>query len=227
MKRTGYAVAIFLFLVAAVAPPVAAAPQGGHLPPLPEWPIIGPILRWLGLGAESGGVELPSIPEPPPGVPEYTPAGVEELVALWEKMANGETVRVRLDEGTVQAMADRWIEPLPGISALSVAFEGGQIRLEGTVATSEMEDYLGFKPPDFLAGDDLTVALVLSAQAVACRPQITLEAVRVNGKSWPVKGMVQEQLTQQLDEHWPEAHLCIEAIYITDDALIVEGHRVP
>ncbi len=225
MKRTCYALALLLFLTAAMAPSVTAAPQGQQLPPPPEWPIIGPILRWLGLAPESTEVELPAIPDLPPGVSEYTPESIDDLVALWEKMANGETVRVTLQETTLQAMVDRWVEPMPGLSSLSVTFEEGQIRLEGTVATSEMEEYLGFQLPDFLTQDDPTVVLVFTAQAVDCRPQITLETVRINGKGWPVKWMVQEQLTQQIDELWPQAHLCIEAIYITDDALIVEGHR--
>ncbi len=225
MKRIGYALALLLFLVAAMAPSLAAAPQGEQLPPPPEWPIIGPILRWLGLAQETPEVELPAIPDLPPGVSEYTPESIEDLITLWEKMSNGETVRVTLREATLQAMVDRWVEPMPGLSSLSVAFEEGQIKLEGTVATSKMEEYLGFQLPDFLAKDDLTVVLVFTAQAVDCRPQITLETVRINGKGWPVKGMVQEQLAQQIDELWPEANLCIEAIYITDDALIVEGHR--
>ncbi len=208
MKRIGCTLALILVL-ATLAPPVEAAPQGADLPPLPEWPIIGPILRWLGLAPESTEVELPAIPDLPPGVSEYTPESIDDLVALWEKMANGETVRVTLQETTLQAMVDRWVEPMPGLSSLSVTFEEGQIRLEGTVATSEMEEYLGFQLPDFLTQDDPTVVLVFTAQAVDCRPQITLETVRINGKGWPVKGMVQEQLTQQLDELWPQAHLCI------------------
>ncbi|GEM_PF-556035 len=224
MKRIGYALALLLILTA-MAPPVAAAPQGEQLPPLPEWPIIGPILRWLGLAPASPAPEPAPLPDLPPGVIEYTPEGIEDLITLWEQMANGETVRVTLSEATLQAMVDRWIEPLPGITDPSITFDEGKIRLEGTVATSEMEEYLGFQVPDFLAQDDLTVVLVLSAQAVDCRPQLTLEAVRVNGKGWPVKGLVQEQLNQQLDTLWPQAHLCIEAIHITDDALIVEGHR--
>ncbi len=225
MKRIGYALALLLFLVAAIAPSVAAAPRGEQLPPPPEWPIIGPILRWLGLAQETPEVELPAIPDLPPGVSEYTPESIEDLIALWEEMANGETVRVTLQEATLQAMVDRWVEPMPGISNPSIAFENGAITLAATIPVSEMEEYLGFEVPGFLFKDDLEVTIVFTAQAVDCRPQLTLETVRINGKGWPVKGLVQKQLTQRIDELWPEANLCIEAIYITDDALIVEGHR--
>ncbi len=222
MKRK-VCVLLLVALLLAFSRPVMAAEE--RLPPPPEWPIIGPILRWLGLGEKSAEIEASPIPTVPPGVAEYTPEGVEDLVALWEKMANGETVRVTLEESTAQAMLDFWVDPMPGISTPTVHFQSGAITLEATLATSQMKEYLGFDLPDFLVKDDITLRLAFSAQAVSCRPQIRLERVEINGKSWPVKGTVQDQLNQKIGELWPQAHLCIESIYITDGALIVEGYR--
>ena len=226
MKRTGYALALLLFLTAAMAPSVTAAPQGADLPPLPEWPIIGPILRWLGLVKAEPRTATPAITlTPPSAIKEYTPETIVDLTALWEEIAGGETVRVTLREATLQAMAERWIDPLPGVSGSLVEFTQGAITLSAIVDSSQLESYLGIDVPDFLVQGPTDVRLTFTARAEACAPQVEIESVALSGKELPLAGLVQRTLEEELAPLWKK--VCIEAIEITDDALIVEGHRIP
>ncbi len=231
MRRVGYACALFVFLTATMAPVVAAAPQGEALPPPPEWPIIGPILRWLGLVEGGGAVTptpTPSTPSPSPAeVLTFEPETVEELIEFWKSAVVGETLRFVLKESTVQAMADRWLDPLPGLSRPTIAFADGIITLSGEVETAKLKEYLGFEPPDFLIKGPIEIVITLSAGAEACRPQIAIETVELNGRRWPLAHTLQSMLDERLMPLWNEVPLCVERIEITDEALIVEGHRLP
>ena len=64
--------------VSAQAPAGAQAPES-VLPPLPEWPIIGPVLRFLGIIQEPAPEVLPT---PDPSLPEFRIASLEDIDQL-------------------------------------------------------------------------------------------------------------------------------------------------
>ncbi|HSQ39964.1 MAG TPA: hypothetical protein VLM78_07370, partial [Anaerolineales bacterium] len=53
---------VLSMLLLGAALPVRAASSATALPPLPEWPIIGPILQWLGV-VEPTPAEIVEMPE--------------------------------------------------------------------------------------------------------------------------------------------------------------------
>ena len=79
------------------ATPVAAANSGTarDLPPLPDWPVVGPVLRFLGIGGETPETTMPSA-TPDPSLPEYTIETIEDFAQLRE-VEDGQRVRITAD----------------------------------------------------------------------------------------------------------------------------------
>ena len=167
-------VVILSVLLLSVAAPAYAAPATTTLPPLPEWPIIGPILRWLGV-VEETPEEIVEMPEEP-DLPEYQIETWDDITAL-QDLASGERVRVLATDSALTAIAQK---PLTNTSM--------ECRTSGRPSQKQATGYVElirrcwrsrFRPPVTLK-NTLKIEATLTFQAGACRRQRTVERVSIN-----------------------------------------------
>jgi len=184
-----------------VATPVSAAQETAGLPPLPQWPIIGPLLRMLGL-IKPATPTPPPRPTPDPTLPEYHITTLEDLRELQE-LEEGEKVRV------VQATA-------------SLSFEQGYVMVQAFVDQSLLKQ-MGVDLPD-LGDGELEIRITLTIQTSDCQPVITLNKVEVNGWSMGLRSVAQRALDDRLPHLWP-TEACLEAVFLTPGQLAIEGYR--
>jgi hypothetical protein len=228
-QRIVLAVTIVSLLIVGVSPAgatglseVGAPAAPSALPPLPEWPIIGPILRLLGLVEEEP--EPAPVPVPDPDLPEIRIAGIEDLDQL-DGIDAGKSVRVIATEEDVNRMAREILDEHVGAGAdLTVDFEVDEVTLQITANTALLEKS-GLDIPASVRGD-LNIATTLRAGTNGCRPTIEILALRVNRWSIGLRPIAQRALDARLSEVWP-SELCVERILLMADEVAVEGYRLP
>lgn len=214
-----------------LALPVAASTGETDLPPLPEWPIIGPILRWLGIVPEeevepdSARVALPEEPD----LPEQRITNAEEARALWEALETGEKVRVLIADEDINTALAQEIEDVPGFNSATLTTGTDETTLSIS-AERELLEKIGGDLAVFIAGQNPEGTLTLAITAANCRPVITVTGIRVNGRALAVVDTVQALIDKAFDKGWREKswldnHVCIEAVRLTPGEIALEGYR--
>jgi len=193
-----------------------AAPQA--LPPIPEWPIIGPILQWLGIVEAS-----PAAATINPALPEYRVGNLEEAEALWERINPNESIRVVITDEDANAFIQRLTREDESIQSLTVAFESGAAVLRVTLSRDLLSEF-DIQMPFFIRGDALEIKLTVNATATDCKPVVTVKSLDFNGWPLPIKGLVAETLNALINEEWP-ANICLEQVIFSSGELALEGHR--
>ncbi len=200
-----------------VATPVLAAQEITGFPPLPQWPIIGPLLRMLGL-IKPATPTPPPPPTPDPTLPEYHITTLEDLRELQE-LEEGEKVRVVLAEEDANEMIAQILKQQ---ATVSLSFEQGYMMVQAFVDQSLLKQ-VGADLPD-LGDGELEIRVTLTIQTSDCQPVITLNKVEVNGWSMGLRGVAQRALDERLPYLWP-AQACLEAVFLTPGQLAIEGYR--
>jgi len=225
-SKRGYALLVVAALTMMATPVLAAGPVGFitasrlTLPPLPEWPVIGPLLVRLGVVEEA----VEPAPVPDPTIPEVRITTFDDLRQL-EAVAAGERVRVISTEVDVNRIAQELLAQQAGERAtFRVEFAPQVAVLDATVDASLVERF-GVDLPGIVRGS-LEGHAALGADAANCLPVIDIERLKVNGWSIGLSAIAQRIVDDRTAEVWP-AEICVERILLMDGEAAVEGYRVP
>ncbi len=229
--RSPILIIVALLLLVAVAPVRAAPVLPGSLtqpslatalPPLPQWPIIGPILKMLGVVPAQPPAEI--MPVPDPTLPEYRVSTLDDLNQL-QDIQPGQHVRVVASDTDLNQIAKQVLdeEVGSGVSA-SVSFDTNLIALQA-VGNTDLIRQIGFDVPALIKGT-LTVSTTMTVSAANCQPVVQLQTLSVNGWSAGLRGIAQRGLNAQLPGMWP-TDVCVEKVIVTPGEIAVEGYRVP
>jgi hypothetical protein len=219
-QRITLALLLALTLAAATLPALAAEES---LPPLPEWPIIGPLLRLLGVTSEPEE-EPVAMATPDPTIKEYRLTSLDDVREVWRELEPGERARLVISEKDLNAFVREKLGAVPGAESLTVDFRTGEVVVTGAVNRAALEE-AGVDLPFFLRGRTLRFEVRATPGAGSCRPFILVEEVRVNGRRLPIKGLAQSRLDELLDRAWPSGEGCVEQLIVSPDELSVEGYR--
>jgi hypothetical protein len=223
-RLTGAGLMLVLSLILTASPITAAQVAGAatpqqQLPPLPEWPIIGPILRLLGVAQ----TEVPVAPVPDPSLPEIRVVSWTDVQGL-DQLEPGERVRVIASEADINSMAQEIIRERANENlSFRVAFEPNQAAVQASVDTGLLEE-AGLSLPGLIRGT-LRVEATGSATAAACMPVLGVGSLQVNGWGIGLRAIAQRFVNTQLPEAWPD-ELCVERILLMDGEAALEGYRV-
>lgn len=226
---------IALALLAPVASPVRAvayahgngayaARADAALPPLPEWPIIGPILRMLGVSAAEP--EQAAMPTPDPNLPEYRITSFEDMKAIDEIEPN-ERVRVIAADTDLNRMIVEVLQEADIVedASLTLDFEPNlmdvDLRASGTLL-DQIE--LPIEIPALLWGRNINATAAMDIEAVNCRINLNFKKVEVNNWSLGLRPLATRTINERIPDLWA-SDLCVEAVYLMAGEAAVEGYR--
>jgi hypothetical protein len=214
------AVLVLSVLLFSATMPVYAAPNATALPPLPEWPIIGPILKWLGV-VEEKPVEIVEMPEDL-DLPQYPIETLDDILAL-QDLAVDERVRVTATDTALAAIAQEAIdENVEGVQNFRLTFTPNKATVYVEVDPSVLED-ADFDLPVNLK-NTIKLEGVVNLATSGCRVTVTVEKVSINKWSIGLRGLVQRWIDDQLPGMWPE-EICVERITLKSGEVAVVGYR--
>ncbi len=211
---------LIVFIVAGAATPAYAYAGRDPLPPLPEWPIIGPLLSWLGIGESESETVTPT---PDPTLPEYRIRTVEDALTFWEGLGLEEHVRVLVADEDIATLIEEQISNLKGLREASLTFDTDTVTIEAELDPSILDE-TGVKLPFFLKKTTLSGEITFSLEASSCQLIPTVEKVRVNSWTLPLGGFIQESIQDALDTEWPTG-ICVTGVYLTPGEIALEGYR--
>ncbi len=224
-RLVGLSLMLILSLALTATPAAAyalAAPGAPrNLPPLPEWPIIGPILRMLGV---TDTAESAAAPVPDPALPEIRIRTLDDLETLQQVEPN-ERFRVIAADDDLNRIAQEILrERAEDNLSFAVNFDANLVTVEGSVDAALLER-TGLDLPGFVRGR-LNVEGTARAAAEACQPTLAVRSVKVNGWGIGLRAMAQRVIDTQLPNTWP-AEICVERVLLMDGEAAIEGYRVP
>jgi hypothetical protein len=219
--RVTIAVVLTAILLTVIGPtPIAASASQDVLPPLPEWPVIGPLLQRLGVVE----ADRSPPPTPDPALPEYRITGFEDFDDL-DDIEAGERVRLVVTDNDLNRMVDQILRENVGDDA-DLRFEFDQSLITMWVRADEkLLEQAGAELPDRLRGD-LDMSVTFETLAAGCQPYVEINKLRVNRWSFGLRPVAQRAINTRIPEVWPE-QLCIERIILMDDEAAVEGYERP
>jgi len=210
-------------LVSAHAPAGAQTPAGtpgAVLPPLPEWPIIGPVLRFLGLVQEAPPEVLPT---PDPSLPEYRITSLEDVDQLHDIEANERVRIIATDTDLNRIIQDLLSEAGYSEDAgLKVAFDGPMITADAYAGARIIEQF-GVEVPASLRRN-FDVHATFTVEAAGCTVIVTFEEVKANRWSFGLRPAANRLINEQIPKFWPD-ELCVENVIVMDGEAAVEGYR--
>ncbi|HQE93165.1 MAG TPA: hypothetical protein PLH19_10105 [Anaerolineae bacterium] len=211
---------IMSMLLLSAALPVYAAPDTTALPPLPEWPIIGPILKWLGV-VEKEPAEIVEMPEEP-DLPEYQIETRDDIFAL-QDLAVDERVHLIATDTALTAIAQEALdENVEGVQNLTFTFTPGKASVSAEVDPAVLEK-VNLDLPGNLK-DPIQLEGTVNLTASECRVIVTVEKVSLNRWSLGLRRLVQRWIDDQLPGAWPN-EVCVEHITLKSGEIAVIGHR--
>lgn len=220
MKHRKVIVTLVLsLLLLSAAMPAQAASSATALPPLPEWPIIGPILQWLGV-VEPTPAEIVELPEDL-DLPQYPIETLDDIRAL-QDLASGERVRVTATDTALTAIAREALGDVKGIQNLALTFTPGKAAIYVEVDPSVLEEANLDLPINLK--NTLKLEGVVSLGTSGCRATVVIEKVSINKWSIGLKGLVQRWINEQLPGLWP-SEVCVERITLNSGEIAVVGYR--
>jgi len=212
---------IVLMALFTVVPVEAATTYDRNLPPLPEWPIIGPVLRFLGIAKEK--------PEPVPAtpnsnLPEYAIETVEDLKKLQDIEAD-QKVRITATEEALNRIIKETLDANTSRQASMVmTVNNGTVDL-AIEADTELIKETGQNIPG-LNADTVSMEATLDVDANECVPFIHITSMEVNRWGFGLRSVVQRTLNSRMTEVWPN-NLCLEGVFFTPGLVSIEGYRRP
>lgn len=203
-------------LAGAYAP---ASTPGAVLPPLPEWPIIGPVLRFLGI-IQPATPEIRAVPDP--SLPEYRITSLED-VAQVRGIETNKRFRVIATDGDLNQMI-RDLLSEAGYSedaSLKLAFDDPMITADAYAGTTIIERIGVDVPASFRRNFDIIATFTV--EAGNCIVTVTFEKVQVNKWSFGLRPVADRLVNEQIIKFWPD-EFCAESVIVMDGEAAVEGY---
>jgi len=214
---------VLIPLFAALPVEAATVYQDQGLPPLPEWPVIGPVLRFLGIVKEEPE-PVPVTPTPNPNLPEYTIETMEDLETLQE-IEDGQSVRIRATEEALnQIIKDTLDANTSRQASMVMKVDDGAVTVMIDADTELIKD-AGQNIPG-LNADTVSVEATLDVDPNQCVPFVNIMSMEVNRWSFGFRTVAQRTINTQIAEIWPD-NLCLEGVFFTSGVISVEGYRRP
>ncbi len=215
------AVLVALVMTAIPVPVAASRAEAGNsaqaLPPVPEWPIIGPVLQWFGVSSSPAATPVPT-----PGLTEYRMSSYEDLGELKE-IESGERVRIIVSENDLNAMIrDRIEESIDGEAEMVFGIEPNVLSVRIYAEQSLLEEAADNLPRQIRDDLDLTGAFGMTASQ--CVPRISVQRLQINGWSFGLRLLAQGPINTRIRESWP-SEICVERVLLMQDEAAVEGYR--
>ncbi len=206
--------------------PVAAADTAaGGLPPFSQWPILGPVLHWLGLVPEAEKAAPEAAPvlstTPTAASPEYIIRTMADLLAV-QQLPKQQTVRLTASESDINALIAQRAAEIDGLDKLTVSLSDGEARAFVQIHRELLEKN-GVDVP-FLKGDVFTASGTVSLKVQDCEVRVSVDALTINGKNMGFTKFVQSLLNKQLSQQWPD-EACVQRVDITSGQVTVQGYR--
>jgi hypothetical protein len=198
----------------------AQAPAGTRLPPLPEWPLIGPVLRFLGVVQEAAPETLHT---PDPSLPEFRISTLEDVDQLRSVEMN-ERVRIIIDDQDLNQIISEVLSSA-GYSedaGLKVTFDGPAITADA-YASATLIERTGVDIPASIRGN-FDVLATFTVEAADCSVVLTFEKVKANSWSFGLRSAANRLVNDQIPEYWPE-EICVENVIVMDGEAAVEGYH--
>jgi len=213
--------AMTLMLLAVTALPAYAATDTAGLPPIPEWPIIGPVLRWLGIVPEP---EAPvPVATPDPDLPEYRISSAADLKKLWTEVPRGEMVRVVVTDDVLNDIARKAIEDREEVSSATVHFGAELSTMQVQIARALLEK-AGVEIP--IKDEQITAEADITFGVESCHPVLSVENLQVNSRKIKAGSIAERAANRIIAENWP-AGACITQIIVLPGEIAVEGRYTP
>lgn len=214
--------ALCTLLLVGTALPAVAAPvkTEAALPPLPEWPIIGPIIRFIQRLIK----KEPAVPEatPEPNLPEITIETLDDILALRDLESDKRVRIIATDAALTSIVEDAAGDDVGDLFSLTMTFEEGYASLEGELDGSVLENIDADVPINL--DQDLYAEATLSFSATNCRAIVNVDYVSVNDWSIGLRGVAQEYINSQLPGLWP-SEVCVEHIAVEPGVIKIVGYR--
>ena len=215
-------VAALMALVSSALPlPVAAGlattTNGSQVLNPGEWPIIGPLLQWLGVASPAAETSTPT-----PGLTEYRVTSLDDVDALRE-IPYGESVRIIISETDLNAIVgDLVAGSIEGKAAMNFGVEPNLLNVRITADQSLLEQAADYMPRQIRGDLDLTGAFRVGASQ--CTPRVTVERLQVNGWSFGLRLLAQGPINTRIREFWTD-DICVERVLLMEGEAAVEGYR--
>ncbi len=221
----GFGAVLILMMTLFTAAPVEAAGayRDRTLPPLPEWPVIGPILRFLGIAREEPEPQ-PVTPTPDPSLPEYKIETLGDLEKL-QDIKTGQRVRVTATEEALNRIVKETLDANTSGRASMVMTVSDDLVTLMIQADTELIKETGQNIPG-LNTETVSIEASIDVNANQCVPFVTITSMEVNRWSFGFRSVAQRTLNTQITEAWPN-NLCLETVFFTPGLISVEGYQRP
>jgi hypothetical protein len=207
-------------LLLGTALPALAAPAEAGIPPLSQWPIIGPIIRFIQRIIK----KEPAVPEatPEPNLPEITIETLDDILALRDLESNKRVRIIATDTALTTIVKESAGDDMADLFNLAVTFAEGYASLEGELDGSVLENIDADIPISL--DQDLYAEATLSFSASECRAMVNVDYVSVNDWSIGLRSVAQEWLNSELPGIWP-SEICVEHIAVEPGVIKIVGYR--
>ncbi len=213
---------LLAILAASFPLPVGATDLNAGLPPFSQWPIIGPVLRWLGIGAaEPAEPEATLMPTPETTLPKYTIKTMSDLEAV-QQLPKQKTVQLTANEADINTLIANRAAKIDGLDKLTVSLGDGEVSAFVQLQRELLEKN-GVDVP-FLKGDTFTAQGTVSFEVRGCEVRVNVESLTINGKDIGYTKFVQSLLNKQLSQYWPD-EACVQSVTIASGEITVTGYR--
>ncbi len=209
-----------IVLLGSLPLPVAASQEVGPatLPPLPEWPVIGPILRWIGV-VEEPEPDVNVMEAPLRDLPEYQIETWEDVEALQDIEAE-QSVRIRAEAVTLNVLMAEALEDVSEVEAATVAFAADTITLDVTLSR-ELLDRLDVEIP-LVRKNRIQATATVVPEVAACQVTLTVQKLKVNNVGMAL--LLGSVVNEAIRKNWP-AEICLESLSVKPGEIVMEGYR--
>ena len=224
IKKAILSLVLTLTLLASTAPIAKASSPGEALPPLPEWPIIGPVLRRLGVTPPEP--EPTPMPTPNPTLEEYRIRTLEDMEALQEIEPNTPVRVIATDEDLNQMVLEVLQDAnVVEDAGLDLDFDAGLVTIDLQASSALLDRLdLDFDLPAVVRGRNIDASATMGIEAVGCSVNVTFDKVRVNNWRLGLRPIAARMVNERIPDFW-SSDVCVEGVYLMDGEAAVEGYR--
>lgn len=216
IKRMVLSLLLSVVLALGALPAYAA---GESIPPVPEWPIIGPLLTRLGIVQPV----VESVRELTPGLREYRITSFDDMEAL-EAVEVGDRIRVIASDTDLNAMIREAMAENTERASATISFSANQADMQLVVSREYLDRVSRQWLPIFGSGD-IEASASIRPGANACVAQFEIRQLRLNRFSLGLRFLAQRAVNIALRETWGDA-VCVENIIVLPGEIAIEGYRM-